>query len=357
VIPVARFDVSVGRFVRPIAGESEAGDACGVFPWRRGVVVALADGLGHGARAAEPARAFLTRVQADPDLALPEIFSRAHRDLLRTRGAVAAVARVDQQCGGVEVAGIGNIGVMVLQGEDGRTVRGIMVPGVLGSSFRTVRSQALPLAAGDTLVMHSDGVRSQFDFGVVRGMAAQAGSERVVRTGGKPTDDAACVVLRASAPASTESASSDAAGPDDALWRMPIRMVGDAACAAAETRAYGARLGLSLRAQWEMSLVASELATNVLKFAGSGTMTLRRVDSPRAAMLLEMIDRGDGIADVGAAMVDGYSEGRLLSRERPRRPGQGLGVGLGTVHRMSDDVSIESGPRTGTRVTALKYLR
>jgi anti-sigma regulatory factor (Ser/Thr protein kinase) len=335
----------------------EAGDACATLSWRRGLVVALVDGLGHGPRAAEAARVFLDSVGRHAELALADLFTHAHHDLLRTRGAVAAVARIDHEAGAVEIGGIGNIVVLVMRADGGRAAHAIMVPGILGSAYRTVRPQALPLAVGDILVMHSDGVRSRFDFSEVRNMTAQAASEHVVKAAAKPTDDAACVIVKATTPGAWTARIGAPAPPSDGSVKIAIVREGDAACAAAEARAYGARIGLALRAQWEMSLVASELATNVLKFAGSGTMTLRRVEAPRPALELEMVDRGAGIPDVATALVDGHSEGAMLTVERPRRPGQGLGVGLGSVRRMSDDLDIESTPGRGTRVTALKYLR
>ena len=104
-----------------------------------------------------------------------------------------------------------------------------------------------------------------------------------------------------------------------------------------------------------MSIVASELATNVLKFAGAGEVTLRHVRTPREAIVIEVVDSGRGIADVGAAMEDGFSEGAKLGVDRPRREGQGLGLGLGTVHRLMDTVNVESDALRGTRITAWKY--
>jgi hypothetical protein len=192
-----RHGLSIGACVRPIPGEREPGDAFAQFPWRRGTVVAIADGVGHGPRAAEAARAFLESVQKNADASFPEMFSIAHRDLLRTRGVVAAVARIDEECAGAEIGGIGNIRAVVLRA-GGRISSFIMVPGMLGSSFRTVRAQAAAMAAGDTLVMHSDGVRSGFDLEPLLRMTPLAGSEHVVKQAGKPTDDAACVVVRAS---------------------------------------------------------------------------------------------------------------------------------------------------------------
>jgi len=57
------------------------------------------------------------------------------------------------------------------------------------------------------------------------------------------------------------------------------------------------------------------------------------------------VDRGHGIANVSLAIADGFSG----------RPEAGLGVGLGSVHRLMDHVDIQSDMRTGTRIVASKF--
>jgi len=84
-------------------------------------------------------------------------------------------------------------------------------------------------------------------------------------------------------------------------------------------------------------------------------LVLSKLTTPREALELVMSDHGEGIRDVEAAVVDRYSEGALLGADRPRRPGQGLGVGLGSVHRMMDAVEVRSPNGKGTCVRALKY--
>jgi len=126
---------------------------------------------------------------------------------------------------------------------------------------------------------------------------------------------------------------------------VPIRIRGDAECAAHEARAFAKRAGLGARAEWEVSIAASELATNMLKFAGEGEVRLRHVRVPREAIVVEAVDRGHGIANVSLAIADGFSG----------RPEAGLGVGLGSVHRLMDHVDIQSDMRTGTRIVASKF--
>jgi anti-sigma regulatory factor (Ser/Thr protein kinase) len=352
--PPAKSRVAVGICVRALAGETQSGDACVEIRTSRGVIVAMADGLGHGASAATAANAFVQCVREAGLLALEQVFARAHRALLKTRGAVAAVARFDPERGEVEVAGIGNIALQLARMGALRTEYPLVMPGVLGSAYRVVRPQVFPFGLDDLLVMHSDGIRSRFDLKLARALPAQAAADAVVRSHSKGTDDAACAIIRGvvDAPSARPSPVPRATPSERGI---PIRIRGDAECAAQEAKAFTLQAGFGARAQWEVSIVASELATNILKFAGAGEVKLRHVRVPREAIVVEVVDRGRGITDVTAAMVDGFSEGAPIGVEAPRRAGQGLGLGLGTVHRMMDTVDVETDAAHGTRITAWKY--
>jgi anti-sigma regulatory factor (Ser/Thr protein kinase) len=352
------FSVAIGQFARPLQGEIQCGDAIGVSKWSSGVVVGLADGLGHGTKAALAAKAFVETLEATREESLEEIFVRAHRALLHTRGAVAGVARLDVKTGRLDIGVLGNIGAAILRAAEGRSTHVLTVPGVLGSAFRTVRAQTFELGLDDAIIMHSDGVTARADFTTIRSMSPQAGAEHIVRSAGRASDDAACCVIRLRAHASVTTPTPSSVAPTSTSPRaVPIKAPSDPACAATVARTFAASIGLDVRAQWETSIVASELATNVLKFGGEGLLELRHVRSPREGLMLEVTDNGTGIADIANAVVDGFSEGAPLSPETARRKGQGLGVGLGTVHRMSDDVTIDTQPGRGTRVTAWKYRR
>jgi anti-sigma regulatory factor (Ser/Thr protein kinase) len=350
----AKARLAVGIRVRPLAGERESGDACVELRTPQGVTVAMADGLGHGPSAAVAANAFVDCVREAGLLALEEVFARAHRALLKTRGAVAAVARFPHERAEVQIAGIGNISIALARTGALRTEQPIVMPGVLGSAYRMVRAQVFPFGQGDLLVMHSDGIRSRFDLKLVRALPVQAAADAVVRSYAKGSDDAACAIVReVEDHESAHPSPFPAASPSER--GIPIRMPGDAECVAQEARAFTLRAGFGARAQWEVSIVASELATNVLKFAGAGEVKLRHVRAPREAIVVEVMDGGRGIPDVRAAVTDGFSEGALRRVDEPLREGQGLGLGLGTVHRMMDTVSVESDPAHGTRITAWKY--
>jgi serine/threonine-protein kinase RsbT len=119
----------------------------------------------------------------------------------------------------------------------------------------------------------------------------------------------------------------------------------DIAVARNEVRQLAAVLGFSLIDQTRLATVASELARNVVKYAGSGRLIAQPTSSPDGRQALRLIfeDKGPGIPDIEAAMRDGFSTGR------------GLGKGLPGSKRLVDEFKIESEVGRGTRVTVTRW--
>ncbi|MFE9444573.1 SpoIIE family protein phosphatase [Streptomyces sp. NPDC006602] len=126
------------------------------------------------------------------------------------------------------------------------------------------------------------------------------------------------------------------------VWEIPVHdstRVRDARVAAERA---AAPAGLDEPRTAAAALVATELATNLLKHAGGGRILVDVVDPPTpsggAARLVQIaaIDHGPGIADVAAAVRDGFSTTRSL------------GAGLGTCRRIADDFGLHSAPGRGT---------
>ncbi|MEJ7931675.1 ATP-binding protein [Ramlibacter sp. AN1015] len=82
-----------------------------------------------------------------------------------------------------------------------------------------------------------------------------------------------------------------------------------------------------------VALVATELATNLLRHAREGRLLVCRHE---ATVELIAIDQGPGIADLGRSLADGYSTGGTP------------GTGLGAVRRLADDFDITSSVPQGT---------
>ena len=107
----------------------------------------------------------------------------------------------------------------------------------------------------------------------------------------------------------------------------------------------GRQRGLGESTNSNAAIVVTELANNLLRHAGEGTLSLRW-QGARGAEALEIIalDRGPGMADVDKCLQDGYS-----TRGSP-------GTGLGAVRRLSDEFDIHSIPGKGTAIVSRLYL-
>jgi anti-sigma regulatory factor (Ser/Thr protein kinase) len=112
-------------------------------------------------------------------------------------------------------------------------------------------------------------------------------------------------------------------------------MIGETRRVASQT---AGRLGLEEEDRSRVSIVASELATNLLHYAKGGELLIRSVDSPSGAGIeIIAFDRGPGM-DLQRCMVDGYSTGGTK------------GCGLGAVQRLSSEFDVYSSPKTGSVV-------
>ncbi len=146
---------------------------------------------------------------------------------------------------------------------------------------------------------------------------------------------------------------------DAAFADLQIEIVDDidVAWCSRECMRFAKRMGFDEIALWSIGITTRELTSNVLKFAKRGTLTLRRIITPRIGVELLVEDVGPGIEDLEKAMTDSFSEGRFLNEKEPEFPRRGLGAGLGAVKRMMSELVIESRtPGSGTRIIVRKWL-
>jgi serine/threonine-protein kinase RsbT len=96
--------------------------------------------------------------------------------------------------------------------------------------------------------------------------------------------------------------------------------------------------------QTKLVTAASEIARNTVDYGGGGTLLIEIVrEGARRGVQLTFSDNGPGIADLKAAMTDGYTTSG------------GLGLGLSGAKRLSNEFSIESAPGKGTTVTLARW--
>jgi len=99
------------------------------------------------------------------------------------------------------------------------------------------------------------------------------------------------------------------------------------------------------------AIAVSELATNVFRHGGGGEIQL---GSAPGRLWVRALDRGPGIQDAQAALVDRWSQGQM--REAGVPPAGGLGCGLGAVLRLMDGLTLTPRDGGGLQATAWKSL-
>ena len=133
---------------------------------------------------------------------------------------------------------------------------------------------------------------------------------------------------------------------DIASQSIEVSQAGHVGTAQQAGRTMARALGFGVRECEEVAVVVTELASNLLKHAGRGRLTLIPTrESERAGIQIESVDRGPGISDVEQAIADGYSTAGSL------------GCGLGAVNRLMDDLIISSRGvgEKGTRIVCQRW--
>ena len=182
--------------VRAYRGEIESGDAGVIAAVGGATVLALIDGLGHGREAARAARAaalVIERAQSDD----PEhILQACHAALQGTRGAAVTVAIVDAGCATVRMAGVGNVSCRLRRAADTGELATPLRGGIVGASLPRLVPSTRQLASGDLILLHTDGVRDDVDWSVLRTHGAALAAARLLDQGATGTDDAGVVAAR-----------------------------------------------------------------------------------------------------------------------------------------------------------------
>jgi serine/threonine-protein kinase RsbT len=130
----------------------------------------------------------------------------------------------------------------------------------------------------------------------------------------------------------------------EAECKVPINSERDIVLARQKGRAMATQLKFSLGNATLIATAISELARNIVSYAGRGeiVMSVTR-NSDRTGIMIVASDNGPGISDLALALRDGFSTSGSL------------GIGLPGVRRLMDEFDIDSQPGRGTIVTVTKW--
>lgn len=191
--------IEVGVNVRVLAGETQSGDQYLVRPYEGGVLVAVVDGLGHGDEAAAAAKRAIEIIEAHAEEGVISLVNRCHRELVRTRGAVIALASVRATDNTMTWMSIGNVeGVLfradtsILPHRESIFMRG----GVVGYNLPPLRASVVPIARGDMFFLATDGIYQNFIDNIRLSESPQQAADRISANFARATDDALVLAAR-----------------------------------------------------------------------------------------------------------------------------------------------------------------
>ena len=124
---------------------------------------------------------------------------------------------------------------------------------------------------------------------------------------------------------------------------LEVSVEDDVARVRREARDFAATQGFSMVGQTRLTTAVSELARNIVQYAGAGQLEIRVTSPPGLEIVAR--DRGPGIANLDQIMAGNY------------RSRLGMGLGLRGVKKLADRFDVQTGPGRGTIVTfAMKVV-
>ena len=128
-------------------------------------------------------------------------------------------------------------------------------------------------------------------------------------------------------------------------WTFKLLQPFDNEAVVVMTRKLAKNAGFKLTDEVMIATAAAELATNILRYANQGEITVCIIqDAERTGIEISARDQGPGIRDLQMAMQENYSTSKMS-----------LGMGLPSVQRIMDEFEIESELGHGTCVLARKW--
>jgi anti-sigma regulatory factor (Ser/Thr protein kinase) len=186
----------VGVATRPCHRAAANGDAFIIRQCAGGLLVGVIDGLGHGEPAQKAALAAQAYIQFHYEMPLDELFRGCTRACRGTRGVVMALVRFESPTA-MTLANLGNIEMRAWTGAEHLEID--VQRGFLGAQEEHVQVQRRRWDPNWMLVLHSDGLRAQWQWSDYPGLErepAQWVANRLMSALAKEDDDATILAVK-----------------------------------------------------------------------------------------------------------------------------------------------------------------
>jgi anti-sigma regulatory factor (Ser/Thr protein kinase) len=157
---------SFALFSKPYPGKLECGDIGTLIRNQEGILLVLADGLGHGNNAALASRKAVDVVHSSHRLTLEEILISMHHKMKKTRGSAVSLLRILPDSHKIEWLGIGNVSGRIIRiKKDGSLEQTVFANynGTVGYQLNNYKKLYYNYSPGDWLLLTSDGIISNWE--------------------------------------------------------------------------------------------------------------------------------------------------------------------------------------------------
>lgn len=149
----------------PIINEVVCGDKCGWWDTPEAIIIAVADGLGHGPEAALAAEIAMACIESSLGDSLEQLFLHCNTHLQSTRGVALTIASINKANGLTRLASVGNIRAILLKNNTGnKDYRFGSTRGIVGGGYAQLNPEEFMTNPGDVLVLFSDGLNEFTDI-------------------------------------------------------------------------------------------------------------------------------------------------------------------------------------------------
>lgn len=186
----------LGAICLAVPPEPVSGDAWSLCEDEGRVTLLMADGLGHGALAAQASQAALDAFAEGPGDPLDLVMRRCHVALQGTRGAALLAVRVQAEA--LQSCGAGNVAARAFSGLVERSLMG--QHGTVGLQIPTLMVSSQERPKHSALVMYTDGITTRWqtkDYAGLLSRDATLLAAAILWRNTRGRDDATVVVMQA----------------------------------------------------------------------------------------------------------------------------------------------------------------
>ncbi len=191
--------VETGVAQRALPGETNSGDRHLVKRFRNGALLAVVDGVGHGALAAKAAEIAIATLADRPQDPVITLVRRCHEELRRTRGVVMSLASINAREETVSWLCVGNVESVLLKNDPAAKTpyeMPMLRGGVVGYQLPPLLAAVKQIAPRDLFILVTDGIRSGFARTAPSLAQPQRIADYILANYRKGTDDALVLVAR-----------------------------------------------------------------------------------------------------------------------------------------------------------------